>query len=111
MPGSCENYKFSYEILEIFISISEIKFFLLLQHDRLINLCSVGVDNFNIDELEIAITKILGKQMDHIIVDKTKDAVDCINFLKDKYRGGKYSAVETFIPLDNLKKIKKFNRA
>ncbi|XP_016838909.2 structural maintenance of chromosomes protein 1A-like [Nasonia vitripennis] len=91
------------------IVLKELKAYCTGVHDRLINLCEVGAENLEIDKLEISITKILGKKMDHIIVDETKDALNCIYFLKEKYKGSKYSTVETFIPLDGLKKIT-FNR-
>lgn len=44
---------------------------------------------------QIAVTKVLGKNMDAIIVDSEKTARDCIQYMKEQR-----SDPETFLPLD-----------
>lgn len=66
--------------------------FLLLQYGRLIDLCQPTQKKY-----QIAVTKVLGKNMDAIIVDSEKTGRDCIQYIKEQ-RG----EPETFLPLDYL---------
>ncbi|KAI7789790.1 structural maintenance of chromosomes 1A, like [Triplophysa rosa] len=61
-------------------------------YGRLIDLCQPTQKKF-----QIAITKVLGKNMDAIIVDSEKTGRDCIQYIKEQ-RG----EPETFLPLDYL---------
>jgi chromosome segregation ATPase len=46
--------------------------------------------------------KILGKNMDNIVVDNRFTAIKCMEFLKKTYEGDKFSTFETFLPLDYI---------
>ncbi|KAG5282164.1 hypothetical protein AALO_G00052920 [Alosa alosa] len=61
-------------------------------YGRLIDLCQPTQKKF-----QIAVTKVLGKNMDAIIVDSEKMGRDCIQYIKEQ-RG----EPETFLPLDYL---------
>lgn len=61
-------------------------------YDRMINLCQPTNKRYN-----VAVTKVLGKYMEAIIVDTEKTARKCIQMLKDQKL-----EVETFLPLDYL---------
>uniref|UniRef100_A0A672LPP7 Structural maintenance of chromosomes protein 1A n=1 Tax=Sinocyclocheilus grahami TaxID=75366 RepID=A0A672LPP7_SINGR len=61
-------------------------------YGRLIDLCQPTQKKF-----QIAVTKVLGKNMDAIIVDSEKTGRDCIQYIKEQ-RG----EPETFLPLDYL---------
>lgn len=65
---------------------------LCLQYGRLIDLCQPTQKKY-----QIAVTKVLGKNMDAIIVDSEKTGRDCIQYIKEQ-RG----EPETFLPLDYL---------
>ena len=65
-------------------------FDLLHQYGRLIDLCEPSQKKY-----QIAVTKVLGKNMDAIIVDSEKTARDCIQYMKEQR-----SDPETFLPLD-----------
>lgn len=67
----------------------------LLQYGRLIDLCQPTQKKY-----QIAVTKVLGKNMDAIIVDSEKTGRDCIQYIKEQ-RG----EPETFLPLDYLEVI------
>lgn len=67
-------------------------FFLYIQYGRLIDLCQPTQKKY-----QIAVTKVLGKNMDAIIVDSEKTGRDCIQYIKEQ-RG----EPETFLPLDYL---------
>lgn len=62
------------------------------QYGRLIDLCQPTQKKY-----QIAVTKVLGKNMDAIIVDSEKTGRDCIQYIKEQ-RG----EPETFLPLDYL---------
>lgn len=64
----------------------------LSQYGRLIDLCQPTQKKY-----QIAVTKVLGKNMDAIIVDSEKTGRDCIQYIKEQ-RG----EPETFLPLDYL---------
>ncbi|XP_039275006.1 structural maintenance of chromosomes protein 1A-like, partial [Nilaparvata lugens] len=61
-------------------------------YDRLINMCQPIHKRFN-----VAITKVLGKYMEAIVVDTEKTARMCINYLKEHMLDP-----ETFLPLDYI---------
>uniref|UniRef100_A0A671XHP0 Structural maintenance of chromosomes protein 1A n=1 Tax=Sparus aurata TaxID=8175 RepID=A0A671XHP0_SPAAU len=61
-------------------------------YGRLIDLCQPTQKKY-----QIAVTKVLGKNMDAIIVDSEKTGRDCIQYIKEQ-RG----EPETFLPLDYL---------
>lgn len=61
-------------------------------YDRMINMCQPTNKRYN-----VAVTKVLGKYMEAIIVDTEKTARKCIQMLKDQKL-----EVETFLPLDYL---------
>lgn len=61
-------------------------------YDRMINMCEPTHKRYN-----VAITKVLGKYMEAIIVDTEKTARRCIQILKEQML-----EVETFLPLDYL---------
>lgn len=61
-------------------------------YDRMINMCQPTHKRYN-----VAVTKVLGKYMEAIIVDTEKTARRCIQILKDQML-----EVETFLPLDYL---------
>ena len=63
-----------------------------LKYGRLIDLCQPTQKKY-----QIAVTKVLGKNMDAIIVDSEKTGRDCIQYIKEQ-RG----EPETFLPLDYL---------
>lgn len=65
---------------------------LFTQYGRLIDLCQPTQKKY-----QIAVTKVLGKNMDAIIVDSEKTGRDCIQYIKEQ-RG----EPETFLPLDYL---------
>uniref|UniRef100_A0A8C2X2W3 Structural maintenance of chromosomes protein n=1 Tax=Cyclopterus lumpus TaxID=8103 RepID=A0A8C2X2W3_CYCLU len=65
---------------------------LFWQYGRLIDLCQPTQKKY-----QIAVTKVLGKNMDAIIVDSEKTGRDCIQYIKEQ-RG----EPETFLPLDYL---------
>lgn len=61
-------------------------------YGRLLNLCAPANSRYN-----VAITKVLGKYMDAIVVDTEATARSCIRYLKK----GKLDS-ETFLPIDYL---------
>ncbi|XP_055677402.1 structural maintenance of chromosomes protein 1A [Lutzomyia longipalpis] len=61
-------------------------------YDRMINMCQPIHKRYN-----VAVTKVLGKYMEAIIVDTEKTARRCIQILKEQML-----EVETFLPLDYL---------
>lgn len=61
-------------------------------YDRMINMCQPTHKRYN-----VAVTKVLGKYMEAIIVDTEKTARRCIQILKEQML-----EVETFLPLDYL---------
>ncbi|XP_030369626.1 structural maintenance of chromosomes protein 1A [Scaptodrosophila lebanonensis] len=61
-------------------------------YDRMINMCQPTHKRYN-----VAVTKVLGKFMEAIIVDTEKTARHCIQILKEQML-----EVETFLPLDYL---------
>ncbi|KAG9511003.1 Structural maintenance of chromosomes protein 1A, partial [Fragariocoptes setiger] len=61
-------------------------------YDRLLNLCKPIHKRYN-----IAITKIMGKSMEAIVVDTEKTGRSCIQYLKDQML-----EPETFLPLDYI---------
>uniref|UniRef100_A0A0K8VEM3 Structural maintenance of chromosomes protein 1A n=1 Tax=Bactrocera latifrons TaxID=174628 RepID=A0A0K8VEM3_BACLA len=61
-------------------------------YDRMINMCQPTHKRYN-----VAVTKVLGKYMEAIIVDTEKTARHCIQILKEEML-----EVETFLPLDYL---------
>ncbi len=61
-------------------------------YDRMINMCQPTNKHHN-----VAVTKVLGKYMEAIIVDIEKTARKCIQMLKDQML-----EAETFLPLDYL---------
>uniref|UniRef100_A0A8B9UY70 Structural maintenance of chromosomes protein 1A n=1 Tax=Anas zonorhyncha TaxID=75864 RepID=A0A8B9UY70_9AVES len=63
-----------------------------VEYGRLIDLCQPTQKKY-----QIAVTKVLGKNMDAIIVDSEKTGRDCIQYIKEQ-RG----EPETFLPLDYL---------
>ncbi|XP_050068218.1 structural maintenance of chromosomes protein 1A [Anopheles maculipalpis] len=63
-------------------------------YDRMINMCQPTHKRYN-----VAVTKVLGKYMEAIIVDTEKTARRCIQILKEKMLD-----VETFLPLDYIQK-------
>lgn len=64
----------------------------MLQFDRMINMCEPIHKKFN-----MAITKVLGKYMEAIVVDTEKTARQCIQYLKEQML-----EPETFLPLDYI---------
>lgn len=64
----------------------------VFQHNRLSKLCKPVHPRY-----KIAVTKVFGRFMDAIVVDTTKTAMQCIDFLKLQKLG-----VEMFLPLDSL---------
>ncbi|XP_061469779.1 structural maintenance of chromosomes protein 1A-like isoform X2 [Rhineura floridana] len=64
-------------------------------YGRLIDLCQPTQKKY-----QIAVTKVLGKNMDAIIVDSEKTGRDCIQYIKEQ-RG----EPETFLPLDYLEEV------
>lgn len=61
-------------------------------YDRMLNLCKPIHKRYN-----IAITKIMGKSMEAIVVDSEKTGRQCIQYLKDQML-----EPETFLPLDYI---------
>lgn len=61
-------------------------------YDRMINMTQPTNKRYN-----VAVTKVLGKYMEAIIVDTERTARKCIQMLKDQML-----EVETFLPLDYL---------
>lgn len=72
--------------------MNNIPFFFFFKYGRLIDLCQPTQKKY-----QIAVTKVLGKNMDAIIVDSEKTGRDCIQYIKEQ-RG----EPETFLPLDYL---------
>ncbi len=70
------------------------------QYDRLIDLCQPTQKKD-----QIAVTKVLEKNMDAIIVYTKKTGRDCIQYIKEQ-RG----EPETFLPLDYLEVQTDFNK-
>jgi structural maintenance of chromosome 1 len=64
----------------------------LFQYDRMINMCQPIHKRYN-----VAITKVLGKFMEAIVVDSEHTARQCIKYLKEQMLDP-----ETFLPLDYL---------
>lgn len=62
------------------------------QFDRMINMCQPIHKRYN-----VAITKVLGKYMEAIVVDTEKTARQCIQYLKEQML-----EPETFLPLDYI---------
>lgn len=62
-------------------------------HGRLLDLCTPIQKKYN-----LAVTVALGKNMDSIVVDKKKVAIECVNYMRENHVG-----VGTFIPLDFIK--------
>lgn len=60
--------------------------------DRMYNMCEPIHKRYN-----VAITKVLGKYMEAIVVDTEKTARQCIQYLKEQYL-----EPETFLPLDYI---------
>ncbi len=60
---------------------------------RIVDLCSITQKKYN-----IAVTIALGKNMEAVVVEDQKTAIECIQYMKDKRIG-----VLTFIPLDVIK--------
>lgn len=46
----------------------------------------------------LAVTKVMGRDMDAIVCDSSRTAQDCIQYMKEQR-----IEPETFLPLDNLK--------
>lgn len=92
------------EIIELFSAIVYYMNNWIFQLGRLFCLCEIIWDNKVITD-DIAITKIMGKNMDFIVVDTKHTAKNCIAFLKEQYAGSKYSVTEYFWPLDSVKPI------
>ncbi|KAK4292351.1 hypothetical protein Pmani_034870 [Petrolisthes manimaculis] len=61
-------------------------------YDRMINMCQPIHKRYN-----VAITKVLGKYMEAIVVDTEKTARQCVQYLKDQMLDP-----ETFLPLDYI---------
>jgi len=61
-------------------------------YDRMINMCTPIHKRYN-----VAITKVLGKFMEAIVVDTEKTARQCVQYLKDQMLDP-----ETFLPLDYI---------
>lgn len=61
-------------------------------HDRLLNLCKPIHKRYN-----MAVTKVMGKSMEAIVVDTEKTGRQCIQYLKDQMM-----EPETFLPLDYI---------
>lgn len=62
-------------------------------YDRIINMCHPIHQRYN-----IAVTKLLGKYMEAIVVDTEETARHCIQYLKEQML-----EPETFLPLNYLK--------
>lgn len=60
---------------------------------RLLDLCKPTKKKYN-----LAVTIAMGKNMDAIVVDEEKTAIECINYMKEQRIG-----VATFIPIDTVK--------
>lgn len=61
-------------------------------HDRLVNLCHPIHKKYN-----VALTKVLGRNMEAIVVDTEKTGRACIQYLKEQML-----EAETFLPLDYI---------
>ncbi|XP_023318612.1 structural maintenance of chromosomes protein 1A-like [Trichogramma pretiosum] len=72
--------------------------------DRLKNLCQVD-DLRDNQDYQVAITKLMGDNFNSIIVDNNKTAINCINFIKNRYETEKHSVIEKFIPVSSLDPI------
>jgi structural maintenance of chromosome 1 len=46
---------------------------------------------------DLAVSIVMGKNMDSIVVDSEKTAIDCINYMRDQRAGQ-----ATFLPLDTI---------
>lgn len=66
--------------------------FFHLQYDRLVNMCQPIHKRYN-----VAITKVLGKNMEAIVVDTERTGRSCIQYLKEQML-----EAETFLPLDYI---------
>lgn len=63
-----------------------------MQYDRMINMCQPIHKRYN-----VAITKVLGKYMEGIVVDNEHTGRQCIKYLKEQMLDP-----ETFLPLTYL---------
>ncbi|TPX34166.1 hypothetical protein SmJEL517_g03097 [Synchytrium microbalum] len=61
-------------------------------HGRLVDICKPTQRKY-----DLAVTVVLGKNMDAVVVDDQKTALECIQYLKEQ-RAGKV----TFLPMDSL---------
>lgn len=88
----CQTF-YAFKTTVSHISLVKVCFsFFFPQYGRLIDLCQPTQKKY-----QIAVTKVLGKNMDAIIVDSEKTGRDCIQYIKEQ-RG----EPETFLPLDYL---------
>lgn len=62
------------------------------QFDRMINMCHPRHSKY-----KVAVTKVMGKYMEAIVVDSEKTARACIQYLKEQMLDP-----ETFLPLDTI---------
>jgi len=62
-------------------------------HGKLIDLCAPVHNRYN-----VAITVIMGKNMDAVVVDSEKTAHECMKYLRDQRAG-----YGTFLPLDSIR--------
>lgn len=60
---------------------------------RLLDLCTPVQKKYN-----MAVTVALGKNMESIVVDKEKVAIECVNYMRENHVG-----LATFIPIDTIK--------
>lgn len=65
----------------------------LLKHGRLIDLCEPTHKRF-----QLAVTKVLGRNMDAIVVERETTVQSCLRYMKEH----RYEP-ETFLPLDYIK--------
>ena len=73
--------------------ISSTKSSLSIKHGRLIDLCEPTHKRF-----QMAITKVLGRNMDSIVVERETTVQSCLRYMKEH----RYEP-ETFLPLDYIK--------
>lgn len=71
-----------------------------MQHGRLVDICNPSHKRY-----QLAVTKVLGKHMNAIIVDNEVTARECIQYMKEQ----QYEQ-ETFLPLTYLD-VKPINEA
>lgn len=64
-----------------------------LQYGRMLDLCAPTHKRYH-----LAVTKVMGKDMDAIVCDNSRTAQDCIQYMKEQR-----IEPETFLPLDSLK--------